>query len=188
MGAGECLIDDVEVLNASGQNVVNNSTLHAGAAGWTAEGTQSASGWSNAGGYGDNGGCYHVRAAGRGDNQLNRLRTPLTATLAGTRRDVSGQGALDPRASGDPAAVARQMARDRGGARNAGATWDTGTGQQPAVANAGPAIYDVTHFRCCRRRANVVVSASTGSGWVGLVQLRYRIDPRLDIAVRDDAG
>ena len=37
-GAGECLIDDVEVLNPSGVNLIANSTFEGGATGWT-EGT-----------------------------------------------------------------------------------------------------------------------------------------------------
>ena len=79
-GAGECLIDNVEVLNAQGNNLIANSTFETGASGWTAEGTESASGWETTEGY-NSSRSYHVRAVDRGDNQVNRIRTPLTTSL-----------------------------------------------------------------------------------------------------------
>ena len=42
-GAGECLIDNVQVLTASGSNLIANSTFETDASGWTAEGAESQS-------------------------------------------------------------------------------------------------------------------------------------------------
>src|SRR5207244_4664988 len=76
-GAGECLIDDVEVLNATNLNLVANSSFEVDATGWTAEGTEQTSSLEVGGGYNSDR-CYHVRAVDRGDNQVNRIRTPLS--------------------------------------------------------------------------------------------------------------
>jgi hypothetical protein len=80
-GAGECLIDDIEVLDANGVNQIANSTFEHGADGWIAEGTEEQSSLENADGYGG-GKCYRVRAADRGDNQVNRIRTTLLSPMA----------------------------------------------------------------------------------------------------------
>ena len=77
-GPGECLIDNVEVLHPAGANLIANSTFESGATGWTAEGTQEQSGSEPTEGFAS-AQSYHVRATDRGDNQVNRIRTPLTA-------------------------------------------------------------------------------------------------------------
>ena len=111
-GAGECLIDDVEVLNPSGVNLIANSTFEGGVNGWTAEGTQSQSGPEAAEGFAS-ARSYHVRATDRGDNQVNRIRTPtapqssgLTNTIRAKVRWLRGHPDSSP---------ARQLARSRGG-------------------------------------------------------------------------
>ncbi len=80
-GAGECLIDDVEVFNASGVNLIANSSFESGASGWTAEGTEDKSSLEISRGF-NGGNGYHIRAADRGDNEVNRVRTPLKNSLA----------------------------------------------------------------------------------------------------------
>ena len=57
------------------------SLFESGAANWTAEGTEEQSGLETAEGY-NSAQSYHVRACDRGDNQLNRIRTPLTIAQA----------------------------------------------------------------------------------------------------------
>ena len=74
-GSGECLIDDVQVLNAQGVNQIANSTFEANTGGWTAEGTEDQSGWESAEGF-NSAHCYHIRAVDRGDNEVNRVRLP----------------------------------------------------------------------------------------------------------------
>lgn len=93
MGAGECLIDDVQVLTPTGSNLVANSTFESGASGWTAEGTMAGSGWEPAEGY-QSARSYRIRAVDRGDNQINRVRTPLRATLSAGTTNVTLRAAV----------------------------------------------------------------------------------------------
>ena len=188
-GAGECLIDDVQVLNANGVNVVANSSFDADATGWTAEGTQSASGWEGPG-WLNNSGSYHVRAVERGDNQVNRVRTPLatigteTATIRARVRWLKGH----PEA----------LFRFRGGTLEAVATMNIpgnlGTPGAPnsrAVANAGPAIRDAIHSPVVPRADEpVVVTAQISDPDAVRAMLHYRIDPAGEYAsvVMNDAG
>ena len=59
--AGECLIDNVQVLNSSGSNLIANSTFETDATGWTAEGTEKTSSLETSEGY-LSAKCYHLRA------------------------------------------------------------------------------------------------------------------------------
>ena len=79
-GAGECLVDNVEVLHNS-VNLITNSTFEVNTDGWVAEGTQSLSSQETTEGFGSNR-SFHVRAVDRGDNQINRLRILLSSALA----------------------------------------------------------------------------------------------------------
>ncbi|NGO38758.1 hypothetical protein G4L39_05030 [Limisphaera ngatamarikiensis] len=93
MGPGECLLDNVEVLTPAGVNLIANSTFENGTNGWTAEGTMAASGWEPSEGY-QSARSYHIRAVDRGDNQINRVRTPLTSTLAPGTTNVTIRAAV----------------------------------------------------------------------------------------------
>jgi hypothetical protein len=86
-GVGECLIDNVEVLSNS-VNLIANSAFEADANGWTAEGTQSLSSHETSEGFSSSR-SFHVRAVERGDNQINRIRTPLTSALANGTTNVT---------------------------------------------------------------------------------------------------
>jgi hypothetical protein len=193
LGDGECLIDDVEVLDASGQNVVSNSTFADGASAWTAEGTQSASSWSNTGGVADDGGCYHVRAVSRGDNQVNRLRTPLTSTLS------AGSTAMLRLKARWLRGFPEILLRTRGKWLETVAVLEPpaqpGTpGQENSrrLVNGGPAIYDVAHGPVLPAADEaVVVSARVQDpDGVSLVQLIFRIDPdsALEAVTMSDDG
>jgi hypothetical protein len=179
LGAGECLIDDLEVRNAGGANVIANSTFASSASGWTAEGTLSASGWDANGGFGG-GGCYHVRAVDRGDNQVNRIRTQLTTTLtAGSSatlrakvRWLKGHPEILLRLHGKwLETVVRMDLPSQAGT--------PGQANSRARADAGPAIFDVAHFPAVPAGGDpVVVTARVQDpDGVGAVNLRYRQDP-----------
>jgi hypothetical protein len=182
-GKGECLIDDVEVLTTAGVNVVANSTFEGGATGWTAEGTQEPSGWETAEGF-NSARSYHVRATDRGDNQVNRIRTPLTATqIAGTTNTIRaqvrwlrGHPEILFRLRGNwlEAPVSMNVPLNLGtpGARNS-----------RAVTNAPPAIYDVTHsppVPAVNQPVLVTARVHDPDG-LGSVQLRYRLDPNVTL-------
>ena len=72
--------DNVEVLDASGQNRIANGTFESGDSGWVAEGTEKTSSLETSEGYNSNQ-SYHLRAVEKGDNQINRVRTPLKSAL-----------------------------------------------------------------------------------------------------------
>ena len=182
-GAGECLIDDVEVRTLAGVNVVANSTFEGGATGWTAEGTQEQSGLETSGGF-NSAQSYHVRATERGDNQVNRIRTPLTAaqisgatnTIRARVRWLRGHPEILFRLRGNwlEAAVTMDLPTNLGtpGARNS-----------RAVANAAPAISDVTHNPPvpAANEAVIVTARVHDADGVASVQVRYRLDPSLTL-------
>jgi len=178
-GEGECLVDNVEVLDAGGANRIANGTFEGGAGGWVAEGTQSGSGLEPA--EGDNStASFHVRAVRRGDNTVNRIRTALTsplssgstATLRARLRWLGGHPELLLRLRGNHLEAIGRMTVPA----------NLGTPAAPnsrAIPNAAPAIHDVAH-RPVLPAANepVLVTARVeDADGVAQVLLRYRVDP-----------
>ncbi len=178
-GAGECLIDDVEVRTQAGVNLIANSTFEGGATGWTAEGTQEQSGLETTEGF-NSSRSYNVRATDRGDNQINRIRTPLTAvqgqgltlTIKAKVRWLRGHPEMLFRLRGNwlEAAVSMDLPTNLGtpGARNS-----------RAVPNAPPAIYSVSHYPPVPDANEPVVVTARVHDPDGLtsMQVRYRLDP-----------
>ncbi|MCX7819009.1 MAG: lamin tail domain-containing protein [Kiritimatiellae bacterium] len=80
LGAGEYDVDNVQVLNASGQNLITNGTFTTGAEGWTLRGSHQDSTWRADAG--ESGGGLRLIASWRGDPGVNRAGAKLTATLA----------------------------------------------------------------------------------------------------------
>ena len=80
LGAGEYDVDNVEVLNSSGANVLTNGTFESGAGGWTFRGTHQDSYWLPTNGVGGSAGLRLVASA-RGDPGVNRAGAKLTSTL-----------------------------------------------------------------------------------------------------------
>ena len=144
-GAGECLVDDVEVIDSVGVNRVNNPSFESGATGWVAEGTLEQSSLETGAGF-NSPQSFHVRAVARGDDQVNRIRTLLraplgvgsTATIRARARWLRGHPELLLRLRGNYLEAFGRMKLPRNlgtpGARNS-----------RAGANAGPAIWDVAH-------------------------------------------
>src|SRR5262249_36940826 len=143
--AGECLIDDVEVLNASSVNLIANPSFETDASGWTAEGTEQTSSLETSSGYNSTK-SFHVRAVDRGDNQINRIRTPLTTSLAsGATATIQARIRW---LRGDPSVLLRL----RGNWLEGGGTMafpktlgPPGARNSRAVNNGPPAISEVTH-------------------------------------------
>jgi hypothetical protein len=190
-GAGECLIDDVEVRGATGANLIANSTFEAGAAGWTAQGTLSASGLKTNGGF-NSPRSYHIRAVDRGDNQVNRIRTPLTASLAsGTTATLKARARW---LCGHPGILLRL----RGNGLEAAATLappvapgTPGMRNSRAVANVGPVVFDVAHAPVLpEANQSVCVTARVRDpDGVAALVLHYRVDPNataVGLPMRDD--
>jgi hypothetical protein len=179
LGEGECLIDDVEVLDSNGANRIANSTFEANATGWTAEGTESGSGWETGEGY-NSARSYHVRASDRGDNQMNRIRTPLTSSLSsGSTATIRARVRW---LKGHPEILFRL----RGNWLDVGARMETpampGTPAAPnsrRVGNSPPAIHSVAHSPTLPEAGQpVVVTARIADpDGLGAITLRYRLDP-----------
>ena len=181
LGAGECLVDDVEVVRLGSTNLISNSAFETGTTGWFIQGNHRTTSLENSGGF--NGGkCLHVRTTGRGDTGANRIRSTLsnttalrsgnTATLRAKVRWLTGHPEFLLRLRGNWLEAAGPMAVPA----NLGTP---GTRNSRAVANAGPAIFDVSHSPILPTANQAVVVTSRVSDPDGLAQvvLKYRVDP-----------
>jgi hypothetical protein len=190
-GPGECLIDDVEVLNASGVNLIANSSFESGAANWTAEGTESASGLETTEGF-FSARSYHVRAVDRGDNQVNRIRTPLTSALpSGSTNTIRAKVRW---LRGHPEILFRVRGNwlEAAGTMTLPATVGTpGAPNSRAVTNAPPAIDSVAHAPVlpAANQPVIVTARVNDPDGLGPVVLKYRLDPAtnlVSVPMRDD--
>ena len=179
LGAGEALLDDVEVRGPPGTNVVRNSTFNAGLSNWVAQGNHVNSGLEPAG-PDQPSPCLHLRASGGGDNGANRVECDLSV-------------ALPPNTNGTIAAKLRWLCGHRdvllrlhGGALEVLASLPVppnlgtpGQRNSRAVANAGPAIVQVSHAPVLPSAAEPVVVTARVSDpdGVGAVRVLYRLDP-----------
>jgi hypothetical protein len=179
MAAGECLIDDVQVLDVSENSLVANGSFASGLAPWIMQGNHDTSFWQPSGGV-NGGGCLHVLAAGKGDASMNRLRVPLTSGLS------SGSTAT-LRAKvrwlrGHPQILLRLHGNGLEAFGNLVVPFNTGTpglSNSQATANSGPAIYDVTHRPVLPWADEPVVVTARMHDPDDLSQasVHYRIDP-----------
>jgi hypothetical protein len=182
-GAGECLIDNVEVLNAGGVNLIANSTFESGVTNWTAEGTESASGWETGEGF-SSARSYHVRAVDRGDNQVNRIRTPLTAAL-GSGATATIQARMRW-LRGHPGILFRLRGNWLEAVGNLTPPVNCGTPgarNSRALSNAPPAIASVAHAPVLPAAGQPVIVTARVHDPDGLtsVLLRYRLDPATNL-------
>ena len=193
MGAGECLIDAVQVVDSGGSNRIANSTFQSNANGWTAQGTESGSGWESSEGYSSTR-SYRIRAVDRGDNQVNRVRTPLTSALANGStatirarvRWLKGFPEIIFRLRGNWLEAAGRMSLPT----NLGTP---GLANSRRVTNAGPGIYEVAHSPVLPAEGeNLVVTARVQDpDGIGSLTVQYRYDPGTSytaVAMRDDGG
>jgi hypothetical protein len=191
LDAGEALLDEVEATPSGGANLVTNGGFESGIGSWLVQGTHILSVLENTGFAG--GSSLRIVATGRGDPAPNRVRTPLTATIA-----VDTTATISARARwlrGSP----EFMLRLKGGGVEAYSALTVpknlgtpGTTNSRSVANAAPAITDVVHrpampvagfpFRVFARIAE--------EDSLGTVNVNYRLDPSATIAsvAMNDAG
>ncbi len=177
LGVGECLVDDIEVRNNVGVNVVINPGFESGLTGWTAIGSHDQ---SFAGNNGFTGNSLHILAMSRGDNGGNKIRSSFsstlslntTATLRGKARWMRGFPEVLMRLHGGGLEAFGRLPVPSNlgtpGARNS-----------QARTNAGPAIYDVTHNPPlpAANQAVVVTARVNDPNNVAQLQVRYRQDP-----------
>ncbi|MHB8521324.1 MAG: lamin tail domain-containing protein [Limisphaerales bacterium] len=179
LGGGECLVDDVAVINSTGSNVVANGSFEGGLTNWFPQGTHVRSSLDSSGGINDTK-CLHVRASEEGDTGANRIRTRLTRALS--NGEIATIRARVRWLHGFPEIVFRLKGNYLEATGNMLATQYFGTPglrNSRSVANAGPAIYEVTHFPAVPAVSqHVVVTARVHDpDGVGSFLLRYRVDP-----------
>jgi regulation of enolase protein 1 (concanavalin A-like superfamily) len=143
---GECLVDDVEVrLGTAGANLVKNPGFESGLTNWWLQGCMCRSSLENSGYAGAH--SLHVRCSSRVWTGVNSCQAALnsgglasgqTATLRFKARWLHGSPEVLLRLKGNWLEAVGTMAVPT----NLGTP---GAANSRAVANAGPAIYDVTH-------------------------------------------
>ena len=177
LGDGEYLVDNVEVLNNSGANMVaaGNSTLNAGIGNWNGRGTHVRSQWSPDQGVGG-GGCLHVRASARGDTMHNRALCTITVpsgvvTLRAQVRWLKGWPEVLLRLHGNHMEAFGRLALPP--------TGTPGARNSRALDNAAPAIYEVTHSPVlpAANQPAVVTARVHDPDGVSSLTLKYRVDP-----------
>jgi len=147
-GPGECLIDDVQVLdNAGGQRISTaNSNFESGIGGWVMQGNHRNSYLDTTTGYNNSTKCLRLRASGRGDTGPNRawvlltsaLTTGLNATIQAKVKWVRGSSRILFRIHGNWLEAEVLM--------NVPTTLGTpGAQNSRYLANEGPAIFEVSH-------------------------------------------
>jgi hypothetical protein len=193
-GPGECLVDEVEVRGNGDTNRVMNPGFEAGATGWAFQGTHGRT-FVQTGGAFSGSQCLHLRAVERGDPGPNRVRTAIATMPTGG----ANQATLRARVRwlrGDPNFLLRIRGQWMECAGKMSLPANLGTPGAPnsrAVANAGPAIYDVVHAPILPAANEPVVVTARANDPDGLssLTLRYRLDPNnalLEVPMRDDGS
>ena len=196
LDAGECLVDEVEVRpGTNGPNYVSNPGFAAGLAGWSLQGDHSRSALAAGAGYGGAGDALHLRTDNRVWNGANSAQVTLTNTsLAAGQTNTLRFKARWLR--GWPEVLLRL-----------GGNWLETTGRLPvpanlgtpglpnsrALANAGPAITEVTHTPSlpAANQACLVTARVADPDGMAFFTLKYRIDPSLSytsVSLWDDGS
>lgn len=191
LGAGECLIDDIEVFPAGSANRISNGNFESNTTGWIFQGNHVLTEWYRSEGFNSSRSLL-LRASGGGDNGANRIEVNLTSAMS------AGQtGTLRAKARwrvGSPLLLLRLYGNYLEAVGELPVPTNLGTPGQPnsrAVNNAGPSIESVTHFPPLPRAGEAVTVTARVSDPDSLsnVSLRYRRDPSntlSTVAMRDD--
>ena len=178
LGAGECLVDDVEVIPQGGGNIASNGSFNSNANGWFMQGTHQDSVWQATGGY--SGGCLRVVASDRGDTGANRIRTVLTQTLSpGTTATLRAKVRW---LKGHPEILLRlhgNWLEATGSTLTTRAFGSPGAINSRHVANTGAAITSVSHWPVLPAAGEAVTVTAQLDDADGLAAalLKYRLDP-----------
>ncbi len=177
-GAGECLLDDVQVLYAGADRILNPD-FNAGMDGWVARGAYVRSELEAGTGYGGTQ-CLHVRASKRCDTAGNRIMGRLGVNLS-----PGNSATINARVrwlKGDP----HLLLRIHGNWLEAAATLTVpsnlgspGQVNSQSLANAAPDIGGVRHAPIMPGAGESVVVSAYVEDPDGLssVTLKYRADP-----------
>lgn len=184
LGKGECLVDDVQVLDPSGFNYVVNPSFEGGLNGWQMRGTHRASDFESTSGYSSKR-SLHVRASARGDTGPNQIQGALVTSLKPGM--VTTIKARVKWLRGSPHILFRLQGNylEAAGAMNLPAGPGTpGLANSQAKPNLGPAIYDVAHYPvlpAANEPVRVTARVQDPDGILSVV-LKYRFDPSVTLA------
>jgi hypothetical protein len=191
--AGECLLDDVEVMPANTANRVANPGFETGLTGWIPRGNHIRSSWETNGGF-NSARSLHIRATSQGDISANRIRIPLTpaltvgqtATIRAKARWLAGWPEILLRLRGSGLEAFGRLAVPS----NPGTP---GERNSRARDNAGPAIHNVSHAPAVPAAIQPVVVTARAADPDGIQSfaLRFRIDPGTNftaVAMQDDGA
>lgn len=192
LGAGECLIDDIELIPAGSTNVLLNGDFEGPANPWVFFGNHRGSAIESTGAFaGQN--VLHVRAPGDGDTANNSIRGNMgrslssgTATIRAKVRWLSGWPEVLMRIRGNWIELPARMEVPK----NLGTP---GQVNSRRVNNAGPAIYDVTHSPALPRANEpvVVTCRAVDPDGVAAPRILYRVEPNAQLTtviMRDDGA
>jgi hypothetical protein len=192
MGAGEALVDQVEIVPEGGSNILTNDGFESGVSGWFFQGNHRRSVLESGDAF-DGNNSLRLIATKRGDTGPNRARAPLTQTLAsGSRATLRARVRW---LAGHPEFLMRLKGNWLEAAGRLDLPTNLGTpgaANSRALANAGPEIDLVTHrpvLPAADEPFSVFAQVADPDG-IGAVTLRYRIDPStpLTYAPMNDDG
>ncbi|MCE9613886.1 MAG: lamin tail domain-containing protein [Lentisphaerae bacterium] len=192
LGAGECLVDALEVRRDDGPNLLANGSFASGLTGWVVQGNHGFSSLCTNAGY-DDARSLRLVADGDGDTGANRVEADVAGLAPGDTnvlvrarvRWLAGHQRVLLRLQGNwmecSGALAPPVAPGTPGVANSG-----------AVTNAGPALWDAGHSPVLPA-AGVPVTVSVrvdDPDGVASVVAQYRMDPATNLATvaLNDAG
>ena len=192
LGEGECLVDNLEVIR-SGINLLANGIFESGTTGWVFEGNHDATLLATNAGF-ESARSLLVRTSGDGDCSANRLRARLTTTIVpGTTVTLRARVRW---LRSHPEILLRLRGNWLEATGPLLVPTNLGTPGLPnsrAVANAAPAIHDLTHHPALpAANQSVLVTARVHDpDGISLVQLKYCVDPSptfATVAMVDDGS
>jgi hypothetical protein len=190
-GAGECLIDNVQVSVQGGPNLVPNPAFEGGLNGWVRQGNHVNSSLHTEEGFNSNR-SLRLRATGGGDNGANRVKIRLNSSISpGSTATIRAQGRW---LAGHTNVILRLKGNYLEAVGNLPPPANLGTpGRQNSAfaSNVGPAIYDVNHWPVlpAANQAVTVTARAHDPDGVNSIVLRYREDPSstlMTVPMRDD--
>lgn len=178
---GEALLDSVEFRSNGGGSLIANGTFDSSATGWTLGGVMRKS-YAQAGvGLGGSQ-ALHLVATDRGDTGPNKIFTALTSTAATGAPNTGTIRASVRWLKGSPYILLRVRGNWMEVSQRLNVPGNCGTPGLPnsrRVANAGPALTEISHAPVLPAVGQAVVVSARVSDPDGLgsLTLRYRLDP-----------
>ena len=180
-GAGECLLDQVEVLSGGKTNLIANAGFESGTTTWSFQGNHGATTLETTEGY-QSSQSLHVRATGAGTTGPNRLRVPLTAQPSKLTTQPATLRARVRWLRGTPNLLLRLHGNWMEAAGYSLATRNFGTPGAPnshRIPEPAPTLSGIRHepvLPQARESVRILAHADSANGLDQLL-LRWRIDP-----------